>query len=100
MGTTTTPASEPNHSKLDCISGQQWSDCEIVGRISDENGLKTFEWRNSTDRNAAKLLRSANLPQHLAMLDAFEGKQYLRTFVTADVTGSFVVAMVYQKRTK
>jgi hypothetical protein len=89
--------SEPNNSVLDPIKEQSWEDCQIEGVIREANGLKSFEWRMSSLKIPAKLLTSPSLLQHWVMLDRFEGKQYLRTFATAEVGNAIVVARVYHR---
>lgn len=85
---------EANHHVLDGISGE-WRACVITGTVEMHDGYRIFRWARDGDRIAAQMLISQDLPRNWLRLDEFEGGDYRRIVIPAEVGGRRVFANVY-----
>jgi gamma-glutamylcyclotransferase (GGCT)/AIG2-like uncharacterized protein YtfP len=85
---------EPNQAILANINGQ-WTQGTVRGTITENMGLSGFTWRESANGITIKLLTSADLPNHLARIDKFEGSKYIRILVPIACGSELIVANIY-----
>jgi gamma-glutamylcyclotransferase (GGCT)/AIG2-like uncharacterized protein YtfP len=75
-----------------------WQRCTIRGHLGRYQGFKSFRYDREGPEQAAWLLESAELPRILPDLDDFEGEDYERIIIPAEVNGRLVMAQVYAGR--
>jgi len=85
---------EANHHVVAGLNGS-WRPCVITGTISLHDGYRIFRWEKNGPRIDAQLLISSELPSHWQTLDEFEGADYRRVVIPAELDGKRVVANVY-----
>ncbi len=86
---------EANHFLLAGLTGV-WRRCHIRGRLGHYRGFKSFRYDPRGPEHQAWLLESAELPRLIPDLDDFEGEEYERIIIPAQVTGRWVLAQVYE----
>ena len=85
---------EANHHVLSDIRGQ-WVRCFVTGTIRIVDGYRALTWDPDGPSFQALLFVSAELPEHWATIDAFEGEGYRRIVIPARVDETEVMANVY-----
>jgi gamma-glutamylcyclotransferase (GGCT)/AIG2-like uncharacterized protein YtfP len=93
-----------NHHLLAGLSGS-WSQGIVHGELHPvgwgmTRGFPALRWDPSGDPVPVWLFESADLPEHWARLDAFEGAEYLRVLVVVHRDDDVVVANLYAARAK
>lgn len=94
---------KPNHHVVADLPGS-WSAGTVEGTLHESGwgatmGYPGMLWRPGGRRINVEVLKSPELPNHWARLDAFEGEAYVRVLVPVDVaTGACVVANIYEIR--
>jgi gamma-glutamylcyclotransferase (GGCT)/AIG2-like uncharacterized protein YtfP len=73
-----------------------WHRCLIRGHMGRFRGFKSFKWDPQGAAHEAWLLASPGLPQMYPELDDFEGEEYQRLIVPAQVGERWVLAQVYE----
>lgn len=73
----------------------EWYRCTIRGHLGRYRGFKSFRYDPQGPEHAVWLLESAQLPRVLADLDDFEGEEYERIIIPAEVKGRLVMAQIY-----
>ena len=86
---------QPNASQLGGLDGE-WCEGVVEGDIEERNGLPQFRWRLGGTQNAIRVFRSAQLCDHFARLDRFEGPEYWRILVPVVVDGRTFVMNIYE----
>jgi hypothetical protein len=76
----------------------EWYRCTIRGHLGRCRGFKALRYDREGPAQAAWLLESAELPGILPDLDDFEGEEYERIIIPAEVNGRLVMAQVYAGR--
>jgi len=76
----------------------EWFTCRIRGRMGTYLGFKSFRYDPQGPEHPAWLLESADLPRIIPELDDFEGEEYERIIIPAQVHGRWVMAQVYEGR--
>jgi hypothetical protein len=77
------------------LSGE-WYRCTIRGQMGRYRGFKSFRYDPQGPEQAAWLLESAELPRLLPDLDDFEGDEYERNLIPAEVNGRSIKAQIYE----
>jgi hypothetical protein len=86
---------EANHFLLAGLVGE-WHPCRIRGHLGAYRGFKSFRYDPQGPEHAAWLLASAELPGIIPDLDDFEGEEYQRRIIPAQVNGRCLMAQVYE----
>jgi gamma-glutamylcyclotransferase (GGCT)/AIG2-like uncharacterized protein YtfP len=88
----------PGESNAFILSGLigEWYRCTIRGHLGRYRGFRSFRYDPQGPEHTAWLLESAELPRILPDLDDFEGEEYERIIIPAEVNGRMVMAQVYQ----
>jgi gamma-glutamylcyclotransferase (GGCT)/AIG2-like uncharacterized protein YtfP len=86
---------EANHFLLARLVGE-WHKCQIRGHMGRHRGFKSFRYDQKGPEHQAWLLESRDLPRYLHDLDDFEGEEYQRIFIPAQVDGRWIMAQVYE----
>jgi len=74
----------------------EWHRCHIRGHLGRYRGFKSFRYDPQGPEHPAWLLESAELARVLPDLDDFEGQEYERIVIPAQVGDRRVLAQVYQ----
>ena len=85
---------EANHHVVAGFGGE-WRPCVITGTVETHNGYRIFRWAKDGPRVDAQMLISQELPRSWPRLDDFEGTDYRRIVIPAEVRGRRVLANVY-----
>jgi gamma-glutamylcyclotransferase (GGCT)/AIG2-like uncharacterized protein YtfP len=85
---------EANHHVVAGLQGS-WRPCVITGTIDVHNGYRVFRWERDGERVDAQMLISSELPENWRRLDEFEGADYRRVVIPAELEGKRVLANVY-----
>ena len=85
---------EANHHVLSHIRGQ-WLPCFITGTINLVAGYRVLTWTPGGPPVPALLFVSAELPEHWARIDDFEGEGYRRVVIPVRLDETEVMANVY-----
>ncbi len=78
--------------------GGTWQKCVIRGRMERFRGFKFFKHDPGGDEHQAWLFTSPALPGKYAELDDFEGEEYQRILIPAEVEGHRLMANIYAAR--
>jgi hypothetical protein len=78
--------------------GGTWQKCLIRGRMERYRGFKRFQYDPEGEEYQAWLFSSAALPPKLAELDDFEGDEYQRILIPAQIGEHTVMAHIYAGR--
>ncbi len=73
----------------------EWYRCSIRGHLGAYRGFNSFRYDPQGPEHPAWLLESAELPQIIHDLDDFEGEEYQRCVIPAQVRGRWVMAQIY-----
>jgi len=76
--------------------GGTWERCIIRGRMGQRYGFKAFTWDPEGEEHSAWLFTSPALPEKFPELDDFEGGEYRRSIIPAQVGGRTVRAHIYE----
>ena len=76
----------------------EWHPCRIRGRMGAYRGFKSFRYDPQGLEHPAWLLESSELPRVISELDDFEGEEYSRRVIPAQVNNRWVMAQVYEGR--
>lgn len=74
----------------------EWYPCVIRGHLGRCRGFKAFRYDPEGHEHEAWLLESADLPKFIQELDDFEGEEYERVIIPAQLDGRWVMAQVYE----
>jgi len=74
----------------------EWHPCRIRGHLGAYRGFKSFRYDPQGPEHPAWLLKSAELPGVIPDLDDFEGEEYQRRIIPAQVNNHWVMAQVYE----
>jgi gamma-glutamylcyclotransferase (GGCT)/AIG2-like uncharacterized protein YtfP len=85
---------EANHFLLSGLIGD-WYRCRIKGRMGQYRGFKSFRYDPEGPEHPAWILESSELPRVILDLDDFEGEEYERIIIPAQIDGHWVKAQVY-----
>ena len=85
---------EANHHVVAGLEGS-WRPCVITGSLDVHNGYRIFRWEKGGARIDAQMLISTALPSNWRRLDEFEGADYCRVVIPAELDGKTVLANVY-----
>jgi gamma-glutamylcyclotransferase (GGCT)/AIG2-like uncharacterized protein YtfP len=85
---------EANHHVVAGLHGS-WRPCVITGTIDVHDGYRIFRWEKDGARVDAQMLISSELPENWLRLDEFEGPDYRRVVIPAELEGKRVLANVY-----
>jgi gamma-glutamylcyclotransferase (GGCT)/AIG2-like uncharacterized protein YtfP len=85
---------EENHHVVAGLEGT-WQPCVITGTIDIHDGYRIFRWEKDGERVHAQMLISRDLPENWRRLDEFEGADYRRVVIPAELEGRLVLASVY-----
>ena len=77
-----------------------WEECTIRGRLGAYRGYPTFKWNPAGEPHPAWLVTSPWLPVKFRELDDFEGKDYTRRLIPAEVERRLVIAYIYEGKVK
>ena len=77
-----------------------WERCTIRGRLGTYRGYPSFKWNPAGESHPAWLVTSTQLPAKFRELDDFEGDDYTRRFIPAEVGNRLVIAYIYEGRVK
>jgi len=77
-----------------------WERCAIRGRLGSYKGYPSFKWNPAGEPHPAWLVTSAGLPAKFRELDDFEGDDYLRRRIPAEVGNRLVIACIYEGKVK
>jgi gamma-glutamylcyclotransferase (GGCT)/AIG2-like uncharacterized protein YtfP len=86
---------EANHFLLTGLRGE-WCRCHIRGYLGHYRGFKSFRYDPRWPEHLAWLLESAELPRLIPDLDDFEGEEYERSIIPAEVGTRWVMAQIYE----
>jgi hypothetical protein len=86
---------ETNHFLLAGLRGE-WYRCLICGHMGQYSGFKSFRYDPQGPEHPAWLLESSDIPRVILDLDDFEGEEYERIIIPAQVNGRCVMAQVYE----
>jgi gamma-glutamylcyclotransferase (GGCT)/AIG2-like uncharacterized protein YtfP len=86
---------EANHFLVTGLIGE-WRRCQIRGHMGQYRGFKSFRYDPLGPEHPAWLLESFELPRVISDLDDFEGEEYERIMIPAQVDGRWVLAQVYE----
>jgi gamma-glutamylcyclotransferase (GGCT)/AIG2-like uncharacterized protein YtfP len=86
---------EANHFLLASLTGE-WYRCRIRGHMGHYRGFKSFRFDPQGPEHPAWLLESAELPRVISDLDDFEGEEYERITIPAQVNDRRIMAQVYE----
>jgi gamma-glutamylcyclotransferase (GGCT)/AIG2-like uncharacterized protein YtfP len=86
---------ETNHFLLTGLVGE-WHPCQIRGHMCNYRGFKSFRYDHKGLKHPAWLLISLELPRVIAELDDFEGEEYERIIIPAQVDDRWIMAQVYE----
>ena len=87
----------PNAFMLAALEGE-WRKCVIHGHMGRYRGFKSFRYDPQGPEHQAWLLESAELPKIFPDLDDFEGEEYQRILIPAQVDGRWLMANIYEGR--
>jgi hypothetical protein len=87
----------PNAFILSGLVGE-WYRCSIRGHMGRYRGFKSFRYDPQGPEHSAWLFESVELPRGLPELDEFEGEEYRRIIIPAQVLGRWVRAQIYEGR--
>jgi len=73
-----------------------WHRCRIRGHMRRWRGFKSFKWDPEGPEHQAWLFASPALPQIFPELDDFEGDEYRRLVIPAQVGDAWVLANIYE----
>jgi gamma-glutamylcyclotransferase (GGCT)/AIG2-like uncharacterized protein YtfP len=73
----------------------EWHRCHIRGHMGRYRGFKSFRYDPQGPEHSAWLLESAELPRVLPDLDEFEGEEYERLIIPAQVRDRWLMAQIY-----
>ena len=76
----------------------EWHKCHIRGQLGAYRGFKSFRYDPQGPEYPAWLLSSAELPRVISELDDFEGEEYARRVIPAQVKNRWVMAQIYEGR--
>lgn len=85
----------PNAFLLAGLVGE-WYRCVIRGHLGRYQGFKAFRYDPEGPEHEAWLLESADLPRVLQELDDFEGEEYERRVIPAQIDDRWVRAQIYE----
>jgi gamma-glutamylcyclotransferase (GGCT)/AIG2-like uncharacterized protein YtfP len=74
----------------------EWYRCVIRGHLGRYRGFKAFRYDPEGPEHEAWLLESADLPKFIQELDDFEGEEYERIIIPAQLEDRWVKAQVYK----
>jgi hypothetical protein len=74
----------------------EWYHCVIRGYLGRYRGFKVFRYDPGGPEHEAWLLESEDLPKFIQELDDFEGEEYERIIIPAQVDGRWIKAQVYE----
>jgi len=74
----------------------EWYRCRIRGHMGHYRSFKSFKYNPQGPEHSAWLFESADLPRVLPDLDDFEGEEYERIIIPAQVRDQWVMAQVYE----
>jgi gamma-glutamylcyclotransferase (GGCT)/AIG2-like uncharacterized protein YtfP len=86
---------EVNNFVLAGLEGN-WEQCVIRGHMGRYKGWKVFKYDPQAEAHQVWLFSSPLLPQKLPDLDDFEGEEYQRIIIPAQVEDRVIMAYVYQ----
>lgn len=88
----------PGGSNASMLAGYvgEWHRCYIRGHMGEYRGFKSFRYDPLGPEHGAWMLMSDELPRALPDLDDFEGEEYERIIIPAQVDGRRVMAQVYE----
>jgi len=86
---------EVNNFLLAGLEGD-WERCVIRGHMGRYKGFKVFKYDPQGDAYQVWLFSSSLLPQKFRELDDFEGEEYQRVIIPAQVAERVILAYVYQ----
>jgi gamma-glutamylcyclotransferase (GGCT)/AIG2-like uncharacterized protein YtfP len=92
------PGGQYHHLMADLVA--DWEKCAIRGRLGSYKGYPSFKWNPAGEPHPAWLVTSAGLPAKFRELDDFEGDDYLRRLIPAEVGSRLVIAYIYEGRVK
>ncbi len=78
----------------------RWEPCTIRGRLGTYQGYPTFKWNPGGKAHPAWLVTSPGLPAKYRELDDFEGEDYTRRLIPAEVGRRLVIAYIYAGKMK
>lgn len=73
-----------------------WHQCRVWGHMGRCRGFKAFKWDPEGSEHLVWLLVSPALPQTFPELDDFEGEEYRRIVIPAQVADHWVMAQIYE----
>ena len=74
----------------------KWYRCVIRGHLGRYRGFKAFRYDPEGAEHKAWLFESAHLPKVIQELDDFEGEEYERIIIPAQIDGHWVRSQVYE----
>jgi len=86
---------ESNHFLLTGLNGE-WHRCQIRGYLGYYRGFKSYRYDPEGTEYPAWLLVSPELPRIIPALDDFEGEEYKRIVIPAQIGDRLVMAQVYE----
>jgi gamma-glutamylcyclotransferase (GGCT)/AIG2-like uncharacterized protein YtfP len=92
------PGGQYHHLMADLAA--DWEKCTIRGRLGTYHGYPSFKWNPTGESHPVWLVTSAGLSAKFRELDDFEGDDYLRRLVPAEVGSRLVIAYIYEGRVK
>jgi len=92
------PGGQCHHLMADLVA--EWEKCVIRGRLGAYRGYPSFKWNPAGEPHPAWLVTSAGLSAKFRELDDFEGDDYLRRLIPAEVGSRLVIAYLYEGRVK
>ena len=92
------PGGQYHHLMADLAA--EWEKCTIRGRLGTYRGYPSFKWNPAGEPHPAWLVTSTGLPAKFRDLDDFEGDDYVRRLIPADVGGRLVIAYIYEGKVK
>ena len=76
--------------------GGEWYRCLIRGYLGRYRGFKSFRYDPQGPEHSAWLFSSSELPGFIQDLDEFEGEEYERIVIPAQVGDRWFLAQVYE----
>ncbi|MCC6899215.1 MAG: gamma-glutamylcyclotransferase [Polyangiaceae bacterium] len=86
---------EPNASVLSGVNGI-WCKGRVSGAVEYRARFPYFTWEPSGSDVEVHVLTSPELPHHLARIDAFEGRRYVRALVPVRAASAVYIANIYE----
>ncbi len=88
---------EPNHSVIERIRGE-WTEGFVRGRLEESGwgagiGYPAITWDPEADPVPVRMVVSSDLPLHWALLDEFEGVEYVRILVPIEDEDGGLIAV-------